>query len=183
MKFTHYPEIKIGDHVRIYKKRLKGEKENVPKWSRNSFEVLRIEHHPIAGNIYYLSGNGNKPFLRAHILKVNTNLEVGGKIKILKNNKHITTLNDLIETRKEQPYDDYQYNFKKYPAPQLKNILRLELRNNGCKDNITKFKKQEVITALRGLKYALEEPVEEIVRTSNLLKKYSTKKYSETEQE
>ena len=51
----------------------------------------------------------------------------------------MTTLNDLIETRKEQPYDDYQYNFKKYPAPQLKKILRLELRNNGCKDNITKF--------------------------------------------
>ena len=70
MHDRNYPEIKEEDKVRIFKKRTKADKENIPKWSRNTFTVTKIDHHPIAGNLYFLSSNGNKPFLRSQILKV-----------------------------------------------------------------------------------------------------------------
>jgi 4-hydroxyphenylpyruvate dioxygenase len=47
-----------------------GEKEEVLKWSKNTFEVVRIVKDPVAGNLFYLSGSGEKPFLRGRILKV-----------------------------------------------------------------------------------------------------------------
>jgi hypothetical protein len=66
-----HKEIKVGDRVKIFRKRKRvGEKEQVLKYSRNAFEVLRIDKDPVAGNLYYLAGLGGKPFLRSQILKV-----------------------------------------------------------------------------------------------------------------
>jgi hypothetical protein len=65
-----YGEINVGDRVRVFRKRKRvGEKESVPKWSRNTFEVLRIEKDPVAGNLFYISTFGEKPFLRGQLLK------------------------------------------------------------------------------------------------------------------
>ena len=47
-----------------------GEKEEVLKWSKVSFEVVRIERDSVAGKLFYLAGQGEKPFLRGQILKV-----------------------------------------------------------------------------------------------------------------
>jgi hypothetical protein len=67
----HYEPIQVGDKVRVFRKRKRvGEKEDVLKWSKNAFEVVRIEKDPVAGNLFYLAGNGDKPFLRGQILKV-----------------------------------------------------------------------------------------------------------------
>ena len=67
---TRNNDIKEGDKVRIFKKRVKGDKEHIPKWTRNSFDVVKIETHPVAGKLFFLSSYGNKPFLRSQILKV-----------------------------------------------------------------------------------------------------------------
>ena len=66
-----YGPIQVGDKVRVFRKRKRvGEKEEVLKWSKNTFEVVRIDKDPVAGNLFYLSGSGEKPFLRGQILKV-----------------------------------------------------------------------------------------------------------------
>ena len=66
----HYEEIKVGDRVRTFRKRKRvGEKEEVLKWNKNAVEVLRIEDDPVAGKLFYLAGNGEKPFLRSQVLK------------------------------------------------------------------------------------------------------------------
>jgi hypothetical protein len=60
----HYEEIKVGDRVRTFRKRKRvGEKEEVLKWNKNAVEVLRVEDDPVAGKLFYLAGNGEKPFL------------------------------------------------------------------------------------------------------------------------
>ena len=65
-----YEEIKVGDRVKTYRKRKRvGEKEQVLQWTKNTFEVVRIEKHPVTGNLLYLAGQGEKPFLRSQILK------------------------------------------------------------------------------------------------------------------
>lgn len=67
----HYEPIQVGDKVRVFRKRKRvGEKEDVLKWSKNAFEVVRVEKDPVAGNLFYLAGSGDKPFLRGQILKV-----------------------------------------------------------------------------------------------------------------
>jgi hypothetical protein len=66
-----YDIINLGDKVRLYRKRKRvGEKEDVPIWSKATYEVVKIEDHPEAGKLYYLENNPEKPILRSQILKV-----------------------------------------------------------------------------------------------------------------
>jgi hypothetical protein len=45
-----YEEIKVGDRVRLYRKRKHlSEKEAVPVWSKVAFEVVKIDDNPNAG--------------------------------------------------------------------------------------------------------------------------------------
>ena len=61
-------KFKVGDKVRISKKKANFQKENVQRWSKNNYTVERIEHEPIAGYLYYL-GSSDKPYLRSQIFK------------------------------------------------------------------------------------------------------------------
>ena len=65
-----YEEVKIGDRVRLYRRRRRvGEKENIPIWSRVSYEVTKIDDNPDAGKLYYVTGT-DKPYIRSQILLV-----------------------------------------------------------------------------------------------------------------
>ena len=65
-----YDNISLGDKVRLYRKRKRvGEKEDIPIWSKATYEVVKIEDHPEAGTIYYLSNRPTVPILRSQILK------------------------------------------------------------------------------------------------------------------
>ena len=72
-----YPPIEENDKVRIYKEEGKFDKERVPVWSENSFNVDKIEvgQGPYGGlsrqKFYYVAGR-DKPLLRHEILKVST---------------------------------------------------------------------------------------------------------------
>ena len=61
-----YPPIEVNDKVRIYKKKGKFDKERVPVWSENSFNVDKIETSQ-GHKFYYVSGR-EKPLLRHEIL-------------------------------------------------------------------------------------------------------------------
>jgi len=66
-----YPAIQVGDKVRLFRKRKHlSEKEEVPIWSKVSYDVVRIDNNPHAGKLYYLSNAPDKPILRSQILKV-----------------------------------------------------------------------------------------------------------------
>ena len=65
-----YPPIEVNDKVRIYKKKGKFDKERVPVWSENTFNVDKIEIS-MGQKFYYVSGR-EKPLLRHEILKVST---------------------------------------------------------------------------------------------------------------
>ena len=62
-----YPEINIGDTVRIYKKKDKFDKERMPVWSKTTHVVEKIEDN--TQQFYHVSGFA-RPFLRNEILKV-----------------------------------------------------------------------------------------------------------------
>jgi len=61
-----YPPIEVNDKVRIYKKKGKFDKERVPVWSENTFNVDKIEIS-MGQKFYYVSGR-EKPLLRHEIL-------------------------------------------------------------------------------------------------------------------
>ena len=63
-----YPPIEVNDKVRIYKKKGKFDKERVPVWSDNTFNVDKIETSN-SQKFYYVSGR-DKPLLRHEILKM-----------------------------------------------------------------------------------------------------------------
>ena len=63
-----YPDINVGDTIRIYKKKDKFDKERVPVWSTTTHTVERIEEEHNQ-NFYYITGLP-RPFLRNEILKV-----------------------------------------------------------------------------------------------------------------
>jgi transposase InsO family protein len=67
IKNRKYPEVKVGDKVRIYKKRKNFQKSNVSIWSENRYEVKKIEDVPNAGKLYHVIGMP-KPLLSAEIL-------------------------------------------------------------------------------------------------------------------
>jgi hypothetical protein len=62
-----YPDIKVGDKVRVYKKRKNFQKSNVSIWSENRYTVNKIEDVPNAGKLYFVEGMP-KPMLRAELL-------------------------------------------------------------------------------------------------------------------
>ena len=63
-----YPPVEVNDKVRIYKKKGKFDKERVPVWTENVYNVDKIETS-MNQKFYYVSGR-EKPLLRHEILKV-----------------------------------------------------------------------------------------------------------------
>ena len=63
-----YPPVEVNDKVRIYKKKGKFDKERVPVWTENLYNVDKIETS-MNQKFYYVSGR-EKPLLRHEILKV-----------------------------------------------------------------------------------------------------------------
>ena len=63
-----YPDIHLGDHVKIYTKKKKYDKEHVSVWSKDQYDVedITISH----GQTFYKTSFGNRPFMRHEILKV-----------------------------------------------------------------------------------------------------------------
>ena len=44
-------------------------KENIPIYSKQAYEVIKIDNNPDAGKLYYLSNQPDKPVLRSQIMK------------------------------------------------------------------------------------------------------------------
>jgi len=66
-----YDKISLRDRVRLFRKRKRvGEKEDIGLWSKTAYEVVKIQDHPDAGRLYYLSNYPEKPILRSQILLV-----------------------------------------------------------------------------------------------------------------
>ena len=65
-----YPDLKVGDRVKIYKKKDKLDKERIGVWSQLTYEVEEIKQEK-GQEFYYLSGH-DRPMLRHEILKVRT---------------------------------------------------------------------------------------------------------------
>ena len=63
-----YPEINVGDTVRIYKKKNNFDKKRVPTWTKTTHVVEKIEEEHNQ-NFYYITGFP-KSLLRNEILKV-----------------------------------------------------------------------------------------------------------------
>ena len=63
-----YPDISIGDKVKIYKKRGKFDKERQPVWTDTLHTVEKIEEKNNQ-NFYYVTGR-DRPLLRHEILKI-----------------------------------------------------------------------------------------------------------------
>ena len=69
-----YPEIKIGDRVKIYKKKSKFSKEKESIWSKNTYEVEDIINS-LGQRLYKLSSTSNynkNTFLRHELLLIDT---------------------------------------------------------------------------------------------------------------
>ena len=64
-----YPNISVGDAVKVYNKRPNFSKERVPVWSANSYQVLKIEEDH--GQKYYYLAGRERPLLRHEILLAN----------------------------------------------------------------------------------------------------------------
>ena len=67
IKNRQYEDIKVGDKVRIYKKKKQITDKGKSIWSENRYEVKQIEDVPNAGQLHHLIGMP-KPLLRAEIL-------------------------------------------------------------------------------------------------------------------
>jgi hypothetical protein len=66
-----YDNISLGDKVRLYRKRKRvGEKEDIPTYSKQTYEVVKIDNSPDAGKLYHLSNRPTVPILRSQILLV-----------------------------------------------------------------------------------------------------------------
>jgi hypothetical protein len=62
-----YPHIKVGDFVRVYRKRKNFEKETVGLWTDKKYEVKKIEDVPDVGKLYHVDGQPH-PLIRSEIL-------------------------------------------------------------------------------------------------------------------
>ena len=69
-----YPEISVGDNVKIYRKRKPGEKERVGVWGKETQEIERIEERNNQSN-FYVKGN-TRPYLRFELLKLEKSVEI-----------------------------------------------------------------------------------------------------------
>jgi hypothetical protein len=63
-----YPDINIGDKVKIYVKKKTFDKEHVPVWSKDSYEVESIDM--LHDQQFYKVQDKKRPFMRHEILKV-----------------------------------------------------------------------------------------------------------------
>ena len=64
-----YPELNVGDEVKIFRKRKPNEKERVSNWSQNIYTIENIEKK-LGQNYYRVEGNPNRQYLRFELLKV-----------------------------------------------------------------------------------------------------------------
>ena len=62
-----YPELDVGDEVKIFRKRKLNEKERVSNWSQNVYSIENIENK-LGQNYYRVEGN-NRQYLRFALLK------------------------------------------------------------------------------------------------------------------
>ena len=66
-----YDKINIHDRVRLSRRRRRiGEKEDVPIYIKQTYEVVKIDDNENAGKLYYLSNRPTIPILRSQILLV-----------------------------------------------------------------------------------------------------------------
>ena len=63
-----YPEISVGDKVKIYIKKTRFEKERASVWSKEGYKVGRIEDSQ--GQYLYKTSADVRPFMRRELLKV-----------------------------------------------------------------------------------------------------------------
>ena len=63
-----YPDIHIGDDVKIYQKKGAFDKRQVSTWSKESYKVENISE--TVGPKFYKISDWTKPFIRHEILKV-----------------------------------------------------------------------------------------------------------------
>ena len=63
-----YPDIHIGDKVKIYTKKKRFEKERVSVWSKDSYDIEDIKDSH--GQTFYKTSANTRPFMRHEILKV-----------------------------------------------------------------------------------------------------------------
>ena len=64
-----YPDLNVGDEVKIFRKRKPSEKEKVSNWSQNIYTIERIDKK-LGQNYYYIEGFNNRSFLRFELLKL-----------------------------------------------------------------------------------------------------------------
>ena len=64
-----YPPIKVGDFVRVYRKRKNFEKETAGLWTDKKYEVKQIEDVPDVGKLFHVEGQQH-PLLRSEILLI-----------------------------------------------------------------------------------------------------------------
>lgn len=72
-KFRRYPELEVGDKVRVFRKRGTFAKEDTGVWDKDPTEVRRIETSPITGQTMYYVNKATimtKPFVRSEIWKI-----------------------------------------------------------------------------------------------------------------
>ncbi len=72
-KFRRYPELEVGDKVRVFRKRGTFAKEDTGVWDKDPTEIRRIEHSPITGQTRYYVNKAtimSKPFVGSEIWKI-----------------------------------------------------------------------------------------------------------------
>ena len=67
-KTRRYPELKIGDEVKIYRKKPITEKERTSVWQPQIYTVENITTK--FGQEYYRTSQGSREYLRFELLKV-----------------------------------------------------------------------------------------------------------------
>ena len=68
IKTRKYPPVRVGDEVKIYRKKWISEKERTSNWSSVKYKVSRVEKK--LGQDYFSVEGMNRPYLRSEILKV-----------------------------------------------------------------------------------------------------------------
>ena len=68
IKTRKYPPVRVGDEVKIYRKKGISEKERTSNWSSVKYKVSRVEKK--LGQDYYSVEGMKRPYLRSEILKV-----------------------------------------------------------------------------------------------------------------
>ena len=63
-----YPELSVGDEVKIFRKRKPNEKERKGNWSQSVYTIERIDEK--LGQKYYFVSNSDRAYLRFELLKV-----------------------------------------------------------------------------------------------------------------